>query len=407
MSRISNKFFITAIEDGSTIHGILNSTKPLSQSWSGSSAAPDWEIFSNRPIVYLSVTKNGSEVDYDSIQNIEWYYNGTKLTFDNEDLSTNSGCVGYFESVQYFRGEGSDRVTYNGLRICKNLARQGNTDVDIIKVTGSIESNGSQIPFSASKEVKIVEIQGGGAGYFGQILFANDTNIFTNDISAIVAYGVLYKSGDSSPMSINDYEVRWYINGTRVTNGSNTNLSPRLSGQSEQIDDKNVLINYPGIYFGKDDIVDIAVIKAEFLLKGQNNVVYTAYDVVDDKTDMEYLWITYDNDNGGTISLREGDDVTFNMWVGQLNDPKFKYTEYKYFYVLLLDSNGNEIEGEVDEVQNVTNELDIDNYRKIYYDEKKEVASLTIGYKSVSEHGGSITGIILAQSTNPNEEDNE
>ena len=56
MSTISNRFFIEAIDDGSTLHGSLLSTKPLTQALVSSGAAvPDWTVAANQPIVYVDL----------------------------------------------------------------------------------------------------------------------------------------------------------------------------------------------------------------------------------------------------------------------------------------------------------------------------------------------------------------
>ena len=55
MSSISNRFFVTALDDGTTLHGNLASDKSLSQAWSGTSAIPNWTIASEQPTIYLTL----------------------------------------------------------------------------------------------------------------------------------------------------------------------------------------------------------------------------------------------------------------------------------------------------------------------------------------------------------------
>ena len=60
MSQISNRFYVTALDDGTTLHGNLASTKPLSQAWNGSSAVPNWTQASEQPVIYLTLLSGGA-----------------------------------------------------------------------------------------------------------------------------------------------------------------------------------------------------------------------------------------------------------------------------------------------------------------------------------------------------------
>lgn len=388
MSRISNKFFITAIDDGSTIRGILNSNKSLSQAWDGSVATPSWEGSYNpeSPEITLEVTKNGV-AKAPNTDSIKWWYNEAEIKFGGNDVSTEPS--GTFE-----------KLSPQKIKIIKNLASADNRDLDIIKVTGTIESNGSQIPFSASREIKIVSIASGGQGYFGQIEFVNGINNFTNDVENITAFGKLYQNGAPSNMPGSAYSVDWYVNEEKVTYNELSNRTPRLKSTN----------GCSGIYINKDDIVDIGSIKAVFKIDGE--IVFTDYAIVDDLTDPEFLWIfnrissSGNSSSGNVMSLRYNESITFDMWVGKAEDSTQKITQYKDFYLLLLDSEGNKITKDISGIPNIQSGGDLPNYRKLVYfededeDEKREYASVTINYQTVTSAGGSITGIILAQSTN-------
>ena len=384
MSRISNKFFITAIEDGSTIRGVLNSNKSLSQAWNGTNATPTWDVYTG-PVLSLSVTKNGQLLD--NVNNLQWYYNGEAI-FQNDGTTIKPKYDGIFEK------EGA-----MGLRIISDLANADNTDLDIIKVTGTVEANGSQIPFSASREIKIRTISADGLGYFGQIEFMGGINNFTSGVESIVAIGKLYQNGSSNYMRASDYTVDWYVNETKVSNSDASAVTPRIAKANESD-------GLSGIYITPSDITDIGSIKAEF--KVGKEIVFTDYAVVDDMIDPEFLWIfnevrksgsqisTETNTNGGVLSLRAGQEVVFTMWVGKSYDSTQKDTSYNTFYLLLLDSKGAPTT--LNDVNLEQAPADLPNYRKLPYD--NGVASVTIGFDTVTSAGGSMTGVILAQSSN-------
>lgn len=88
---------------------------------SGSTAAPDWTVDNNRPIIWAEIYSNMQRIVYTDDQ---WTYNVTKLTFGGDGLSTNPGMVGTFK-----------RMTHQGvpaLKIMKNLASKDNQDNDIL-----------------------------------------------------------------------------------------------------------------------------------------------------------------------------------------------------------------------------------------------------------------------------------
>lgn len=60
MSTISNKIYVEAIDDGSTLHAQLLSDKPLSQGYTSSGCVPNWNTAANQPIIYVDLI-NGSD----------------------------------------------------------------------------------------------------------------------------------------------------------------------------------------------------------------------------------------------------------------------------------------------------------------------------------------------------------
>lgn len=82
---------ISIIDDGSQIHSLLRSTMTLNQSWTGNAASPDWSG-SNNPIIYADI-RNGV-TPLDAVSNVKWSYNGTEITFNSDNISTNAGISG-------------------------------------------------------------------------------------------------------------------------------------------------------------------------------------------------------------------------------------------------------------------------------------------------------------------------
>lgn len=78
MSTISNRFYITALEDGTTLHGNLSVDGSLVQAWNGKNAIPNWTVESNQPIIYLTLL-NGNNLVQPSESH--WFYEGVEITF--------------------------------------------------------------------------------------------------------------------------------------------------------------------------------------------------------------------------------------------------------------------------------------------------------------------------------------
>ena len=85
MSTVSNRFYVEAIDDGSTLHGQLLSTKALTQAWNGSAAIPDWTQAANQPIVFVDLLSGSQKVTPDA--GGTWYYNNQEI----ERLSAEEG----------------------------------------------------------------------------------------------------------------------------------------------------------------------------------------------------------------------------------------------------------------------------------------------------------------------------
>lgn len=386
MSSISNRFFVTAIDDGTTLHGNLVSTKPLSQGWNGSSAVPNWAQSANQPIIYLTLMSGNTEVVPSG--DVTWIYNGAKITFGSSGTSTSPS--GLFRKTTY-QPTGST-IAHPALKIISNLASSSNSDVDIIELQGNYEVSGANIGFSSSTQIRITSI--GQSGYFGVIDFVNGVSNFTEKNQSITLVPHLYKSDtgdevDNSGM-LKIYSVRWYVNGT----------VKQFSGTDQLV-------------LSESDIIDNGIIQADFV-KGApasgGSVICTAFASVDDLTDPEYMYIQYEGQNGSSATLRVGQNVTYYIWVGRMDDTSV-ITDYSVFYIKFLDSTGAPI---LDVISGGSGETNLPNVESsdpgdaLYgYRPFSPIASgtnagkisFTLYYDFVNTYGKNVTGIVLAQTS--------
>lgn len=381
MGTISSQFVVTALEDGTTIHGSLTSNKTLTQIV-GSTVSPDWSKSANQPTLTLRIMKGAS---YLTARNHTWYINGVELTFDaSTDLSTTAGYAGTFK-----RGTVTiDGIVCQTLKIVQNLGGLGNLDLDVITVRGQVEVNAAMIDFSAGIEVKISRSTG--SGYIPSLGFVNEKSWIDTSGEYLCIYGMLFTDNGE----VSGYDCRWYKNydeevtaTSRPSGGGSYKSTVTVNGTA-----------YPCLYLYEGDVVDYTVVRCAFTKDGQQVATETAN--IDDEQDPEQLYITYGSDNAGytgtPASLKSG-SVTFYMWVAQQTDPAHTATMKKYisYKVLLLDSAGSPITGSVSGFS----AADADGFRTLTRDPSTYKASATISYDLAMANGGKITGQVKASTT--------
>lgn len=382
MSTISNRFFITALDDGTTLHGNLVSTKSLTQGWNGTAAVPNWRTAqsSEKPIVFLTLMSGNTYVEPTSVS---WYYDGALINFNAQDISSD----GKFQRTTYtLQG-----LSMPALKIIDNIADSSDVDVHTIMLSGTYAvSSGVSISFSVTTQIRITTITAN--SYFGIIDFVDGKSNFTEKGENITMYASLYGSGSDSEMYIADYNVVWSINGV-VFNSADY---PHSSGIGNYGSHWALTLN-------EADVTDSAIIKCSFTLRGESSAVYNAYSQIDDLQDPEYLYIQYNKTNGSSATLRSGEQVMFVMWVGSADDPT-PITSYNSYSVLLLDSEGKPIMNSLGS-PSVTGmyDADEDGWRQLLYETKTgytgRVAWCKINYDIVSTYGKNITGIVKAEQT--------
>lgn len=368
MSQISNRFYVTALDDGTTLHGNLASTKPLSQAWNGTAAVPDWRVAENQPVIYLTLLSGGSLVEPSS--SFKWYYEGVEIT--NSDTR--------FEKTTHAVTYGSVTRNMPALKIKANLASSSNVDIDMIRFSGSYVINETGIDFTCDAQIRITTITAN--GNLGVINFVDGNSNITEDGQVITMYGVVY---NSSGGAINA-TTRWYVNNeTTPTAGQTITIGGQTYTNAFQVTE--------------DDVVDHATIICEFY-DSSNNLLDTSYASVDDMQDPEFMYIQYNGANGNAVSLRKNESVTFSIWVGRREDPTViggaSSPVFNSIKIKLLDGNGTVITGVIS--GSTIPDESADGYRHLPM--SGGVGTITIPYSVASSttYGKkNLTGIVIAE----------
>ena len=378
MGTISSQFIVTALADGTTIHGSLSSDKTLTQIV-GSTVSPNWETdASSRPTITLRVMAGNALL---SARNYTWSINGQAIEFGNQSQpninTAPSWCAGTFQKGESTIGA----ATCPTLKIIKNLGGSGNVDLDVISITGQIESNGTLVDFSAGIEVKISRATG--SGYIPSLAFVNGKSWIDTKNEFLRIYALLA----TDKGAVSGYTCRWYRNySTEVT------ASSPSSNQSY----KGTYNSYPCLNLYEGDVEDYTVIRCEFWKDGV--LVATETVNIDDEQDPDQLYITYGaanvSYNGTPASLKAGGEVTFSIWVGRQDDPNHAETmdKYKTYKALLLNSEGSVISGTVANFA----AADANGWRALTRNSSTKIASAKVTYNVVVANGGKLTGVVQA-----------
>lgn len=362
MSTISNRFYCTVLEDGTTLHGNLVSDKSLSQSWNGSAASPNWASptppsSSNpapfaEPTIWLTLLSGNTAVGSGSISNQKWYYNSVEIPFmsttstlyyySDKDQTQTASITGYWSKAEDSDSDPDYRFfkyteTKNGvstpvLRITSNFASSANVDMDEIKFSGSYVIDTAGVDFSSVAPIRITSVAP--TSNIGVINFVNGISDITSPDQTITLYGALY---DSSGEIASDFYTMWALNDGSYTRG--------------------------GTYAGYSDafqvtaaqVTDHAMVTCKFYNTG-GTLLYTAYAAIDDMQDPEYMYIQYNGNNGNAAALRSGQTATFQVWVGTRDSAEVLGTTtggqftptYGTIKVKLIDGEGITIGGSED-----------------------------------------------------------
>lgn len=369
MSSISNRFYITALEDGTTLHGNLAVEGSLSQAWNGQTAVPDWTVAANQPLIYLTLLSGGTLVAPSN--DFRWLYNGVEIQ-DSDTRFQKTTKV-----VTYGTGTSQQSETMPALKIVANLASSNNVDVDLITFEGNYIINGTGVSFTATAQIRISTISTGSS--LGVINFHNGISDITTKGQVVVAYGMLYNPDGTADTTVT---TKWYLNDSTTPTAGTT-----IEGHTNayQVTEANV--------------VDHATIRCEFY-KG-SSLLYTAYASVDDMQDPEFMYIQYNGNNGNAASLRKGETASFQIWVGTRTDPTpiggTSTPTYNHCKVKLLDGSGAPIIGS--SLATAIPASDSEGWRDLTSLISGGKFPLTPHYNTVAANGKNITGIVVAWSS--------
>lgn len=362
MSTISNRFYVTAIDDGTTLHGNLASDKSLTQAWNGSSAVPNWTTPSEQPTIYLTLLSGATLVK--PAEGYKWYYNGAEITASDTRFQITTKSVTY---------AGQTIADMPALKIVANLASSANVDVDMITFKGDYVINGTGVSFACDAQIRISAITANGK--LGVINFVGGISDITEAGQTITMYGRLYGSDGQSDTSAT---TKWYLNDSSIPTSGQT-----ISG-------------YANAYqVGESQVDDHATVRCEFY-DASNNLLYTAYAGIDDMQDPEFMYIQYNGNNGNAASLRKDETASFQIWVGKRDDAAVlggtSTPTYPIIKVQLLNGSGSVIMT-TGLATNIP-DPDANGWRTLPMSGGK--GSITPHYNTVNGNGKNITGIVIA-----------
>ena len=373
MSSIGNRFYVTALEDGTTLHGNLVAERSLSQGWNGTTATPDWTNAEYQPTIYLTLLSGSTNVN---VSSYTWKYNGTTIVFGNDDVSTTPS--GLFKRTTKTVGS----LNMPALKIIGNLAgltENGapNVDNDIITFEGTYNPGSGSLTFTCTAIIRITSIAEG--SYLGVIEFANGISDITEKGQTLTLTGKLFQpNGEQVPSGVT---TTWWLND--FSTAGTTAASFTVSESS---------------------VVDHAIVKCKFTY--DNAERYVCFAAIDDMQDPEYMYIqsgtTNSVTNGNAASLRSDQTAYFEIWVGTRDSTSPIGTAasptYSTLKVKLIGSTGAEYTASFTGMPNVSSGWrTMQSSNSTYYDSTAGHFKFSIPYANVSAAGKNITGIVMAE----------
>lgn len=387
MGTVSSQFCVTSITDGMTIHGSLWADGTLTQ-WRANNGGvtPDWSVAANQPTIWLTVLKGSERV---APVTYKWYYNGQEVTAGDSR----------FQMAEQDDPSVPEEYIVPTLRIKANLASSTNTDLDVITISGKIESNGNLIDFSAGIEIRIAPLTG--SGYHADFYFP-DGGAINEAGEHIRILPKLYK--DTDEQQVSQYSVRWYVNYDQAVTAQHTEQAQAYSNIGSSKIKSTDSGNHYCLWLYEGDVTDKTVVRCDFIVGG--TVVLTFTQDVDDQQDPDMMYIAYGTSglyDGNPASLHKGEEVEFKFWMAENVNPtnmviNGRYTKYQ---LLLQDSAAKVITDWTDIVVPASQDPVTDGWHTVTTTFPFEGETLTGGtckvkYNAVSRAGGKLTGFIKA-----------
>lgn len=384
MSSVSNRFYVEAIDDGSTLHGQLLSTKALTQAWTGSAAVPNWTVANNQPTVYVDLMSGTSKVTPD--EGGKWYYNNVEI----EWASTSATAVstdGRFQKVNNYPTQSNPTAA---IKIIANLASNSNVNTDSLTYTGSYTIGGSPIGFSVSTFIRITGVSS--AGIFGLIEFVG-SNIVTEKNQVVTMYARLFGAdGNEIPATASGapFSTAWKMNNENIGNGGDVTVGGQTYHNAKQVSESQITDN---------SIIECGFTYVTTIDGTSTTLTYKTFENVDDQTDLEQMYIQYNGGNDTSATLKRGGSITWNIWMGAQDDPTVD-TSWTQFYVKLLNADGAIVHNNITGIPSeITDSSDAHyGWRHLTWD--GSAAHITLTYDIVHDSSTFkkyLTGIVLTE----------
>lgn len=396
-TKVSNRFYVTAINDGSSVSVALMNDKPLAQVYNplSGNCVPNWTDSTKQPTAFAVVRINGS-IKAPVANTDQWYYNTTLLTFDSTTQVSTGQFAGKFQRLTNYTVDGK---LMPALKIIDNLAVAGNYDQDTLTLKGQVEAGGYNIDYSVSTCIRIT--QQATSGYYGYVQGDSYVTSGTSGTAGYTANMEAYLYNGDDPVIA--YKTVWVREGVDEPDEDLTDSWPKTIYATNYV--ANCSIN-------ASEIVDYVVIRVDFY-DSNDAKVFSAFWDVDDMQDMEEMYITHGTMNQNNASLRKDENVDFKIWMGKRTNQFEIDPHYNTFKVKMLNSEGNTVPCSLSETTNNTIQKDTVSGTE-YVDITKQIvvgptgSTVTVPYGGLvritydfaHDLGDTITGIIVASYEN-------
>ena len=212
MKIVSNTFGLTAIINGkSFLVDLQMISGSLHQFYDKSSKVfnPDWTKGSQPSFKMTVRDTEGTEYE---VKEAELYYQGTKISFGSNGISTTDlPVVGAFKREEIAKA--GTTPAYRKFTIVKNLASDSNTDNDYISIEGIVttEGNNTQTLKTGNIPINIIQTASGGVSYYLTI----SAPPITTEGGKTTLVAKLFSSDTSGEVSLTGLTGKWEkLNGT-------------------------------------------------------------------------------------------------------------------------------------------------------------------------------------------------
>jgi hypothetical protein len=399
MPQVSNRFFVTAIQDGQVASGYLRADRSLQQFYDRDTAtcAPDWSVVMSggsdvgvHPLI-TAYTRLGGTIQ--APQTNKWYWNGQEIQFSGNNSTNFTYAKGGTTYPLFIKGTNAQGLPT--LKINGNLAGWNasdphtvNIDQDIISNQGTMEAGGDSLAYSMDIVVRLSQLVATN-GYWGDISYDGNSVITSPDITSAEGKVKLLPSLylGTTAQAAADFSVKWYIEGVSDYSGySNpSRFATKKSGTQDAM----------SLTLTADDVVDNVTVRCDFY-DASDNLKCSAYIEVDDAQDDDEMQITHPGGQS-SANLRKDESVTFTVWMSSRTDVTQIKNAYTHFKLKLLSSTGATITSQIG-TPDSDGYLDItqSNVTVIGTTVAAKAGRVTIPFSVAHNNGDSISGVIVA-----------